>query len=79
MKSADSRSNRSAASDTDLFTRADASSTLRLKSFMTVLNSCDPENSHAPVAAARLKYYFVLKCAGQGNAPGVVLYSFLVI
>src|SRR5215470_4802402 len=67
MNSAVSCSRRSAASATDLLTRAEASSTLWLKSVMTVLDSSERGRFHAPVAGARPDYYFPPSGDGQGR------------
>src|SRR6266849_6074009 len=65
MNSAVSFSNRSAASVTDLFMRAEAAPTLRLKSFIQVPRTFERENYHALLADARLRHYFVLRSRGQ--------------
>src|ERR1700691_3741626 len=65
MNSGISFSMRSAASATALLTRADASSTLRLKSFMMLLETAGRECIHARVADARQGYYFLVQGAGQ--------------
>src|SRR5712692_2221180 len=71
MNSAVSFSNRSAASVTDLFMRAEAAPTLRLKSFIQVPRTFERENYHALLANARLRHYFVLRSRGQPQAsPG---------
>src|SRR2546425_11518100 len=68
MNSAVSFSSRSAASATDLFMRAEAAPTLRLKSFMQVPRTFERENYHALLANARLRHYFVLRSRGQPQA-----------
>src|SRR2546427_5098857 len=73
MNSAVSFSRRSAASATDLFTRAEASPTLRLKSFMLVPRTFERENYHALLADARLRHYFVLP--GRGSIGGIPVYT----
>ncbi|MGO9166597.1 MAG: hypothetical protein ACLP56_06970, partial [Candidatus Sulfotelmatobacter sp.] len=55
----------SAASATVLLTRADASSTLRLKSFIMLLAAAGREPPHAVLADTDLRYYFVVWSAGS--------------
>src|SRR5580704_13576254 len=59
----------SAASATVLLTRADASSTLRLKSFIMLLAAAGRETRQANAADARFRYYFVPR--GSGQWPGI--------
>src|SRR5580704_17378186 len=65
MNSGISFSIRSAASATVLLTRADASSTLRLKSFIMLLADAGRETPHAIVADVKPSYYFLVGSAGQ--------------
>src|SRR5207248_920551 len=69
MNSAVSFSTRSAASPTDLFTRAEASSTFRLKSLMLTFWVSRCKKRHAMFADARLGHYFVEAPMGQ---PGSI-------
>src|ERR1700733_3956734 len=59
-----------AASATDLLKRADASSTLRLKSFIDFLRSGERVSGHSRIADTRLSHYFLLASQGQ---PGGIL------